>query len=216
MLELPKNTLFGKRIPKQKFYENITITTQIKRAFIEQIKLITWNNKIAPSTMNIAVGETVSEIEVITIKLNQPTLDKRVLAIIDKEIPYHILFFLEYEDKLQAWIGYKEQAKNHAFKTGMYYNTNWLTPTELNLKIDGLNLDVVYENLLRQIAGNRLDSYEDDIKTAINNEERRNKLEKEIAALEKKIQREMQFNRQVEMNAELKSLLKKLEDISNA
>jgi len=213
MLDLPKSTIFGKRIPKQKFYDNINITPQIKRIFVEQIKLITWENKIAPSTMNIKSGETVSEIEIIHIKLNQQSLDKRVIALIDKEIPYHILFILEYENKVQAWIGYKEETKKHTFKTGMYYNTDWLSPDELKLHIDGLNLDDIYENLIRQIAGNRLNDKEDNIKTAVNNEERRIKLEKEITALEKKIQRENQFNRQVEMNAELKRLKKDMEEL---
>ena len=41
------------------------------------------------------------------------------------------------------------------------------------------------------------------------------KLQKQIAALENKIRKEKQFNRQVEMNAELKQLKKNLEDTCN-
>lgn len=40
MLGLPKTTDFNKRIPKQKFYENIDISPVLKRSFIEQIKTI--------------------------------------------------------------------------------------------------------------------------------------------------------------------------------
>ena len=42
----------------------------------------------------------------------------------------------------------------------------------------------------------------------------REKLQKQIAALENKIRKEKQFNRQVEMNAELKRLKKDLEQLT--
>jgi len=213
MLDLPKSTVFGKRIPKQKFYDNLTVSAQLKRVFIEQINLITWQYKIAPTTINISEGESVKEIEVITIRLNQRELDKRVLPLIDKEIPYHILFLLEYGCEVQAWIGYKEQAKHSAFKPGIYYNTDWLLTETLDLQINGLDLNNVYENLIRQIAGDRLGGdADDDIKEAISRDERKKTLLKEITALEKKIRNEQQFNRQVELNGELKQLRKQLEE----
>ena len=214
MLDLPKSTEFGKRIPKQKFYENLSVTAQIKRIIREQINLITWQYKIAPTTINISEGESVKEIEVIAIRLNQRELDKRMLPLIDKEIPYHLLFLIEYGGEVQAWIRYKEQAKYSAFKPGTYYHTDWLQHDALNLRIEGLDLDKVYENLIRQIAGERLGGDSDDsIKDAINRDEQRRKLTKEIAALDKKIKNEKQFNRQVELNSELKQLKKELEGI---
>ena len=39
MLGLPVSTEFNKRIPKQKFYENIAVTPAMKKAFVEQIKI---------------------------------------------------------------------------------------------------------------------------------------------------------------------------------
>ena len=117
MLGLPKTTEFNKRIPKQKFYENLPVMPALKRAFVEQIRIIWWRNKIAAATVNLAPGDTVTEIEVLELRLNQPSLDESVLLQIDREIPYHILFLLEYEGKYQAWIGYKEAASgSSAFK----------------------------------------------------------------------------------------------------
>jgi hypothetical protein len=207
MIELPTSTVFGRRIPKRKFYENITISPQLKRVFVEQIVQITWRNKIAPTTVNIAAGETVKEIEVFSIRLNQRNLDTKVLSQIDKEIPYHILFLLEYDENTQAWIGYKEesQMKSGTFKPAIYYRTEWLPVENLTLKLDGLNTNTVYENLIRQVAGERL-AMDMDIKKAVSLDERRQKLKREIAALEEKIQWEKQFNRQVELNGELKQL----------
>ena len=65
MLGLPKSTEFNRRIPKQKFYENIDVSPALKRVFVEQIKIIYWRYKIAPSTVNLASGDTVTEIEVL-------------------------------------------------------------------------------------------------------------------------------------------------------
>jgi hypothetical protein len=36
-------------------------------------------------------------------------LDIQALRLIDTEIPYHILFILEYGGEAQVWIAYKEQ-----------------------------------------------------------------------------------------------------------
>lgn len=216
MIELPQGTAFNRRIPKQKFYENLSVNAELKRIFVEQINVIYWRNKLSPSTVNIAAGETVSEIEVIEIRLNQNSLDKRVLQLIDREIPYHILFLLMYEEQVQARIGYKEQSQGGttAFKAGTYYNTGWLNANELSLRLDGLNMDAVYEGFIRQIARDRLgDKPGGDIKDAVARDERRLKLQKEIIALENKVRREKQFNRQVELNSELKRLRGELEGL---
>ena len=154
MHDFPLSTEFNKRIPKQKFYKNLSVSPILKRIFVEQIRVIWWRNKIAPSTMNLAAGETVTEIEVFEVCLSTPQLDEAVLRQIDKEIPYHILFLLEYEGKYQAWTAYKEAAGSgsNAFKIGTYYHTDWMEESALPLKLDGLNTDKVYENFVRQIA----------------------------------------------------------------
>ncbi len=217
MIELPKSTEFNRRIPKQKFYENLTVSPALKRVFIDQIKVIYWRNKIASTTMNLAAGETVTEIELFEIKLNEQKLDESVLRQIDKEIPYHIVFLLEYEGKYQAWTAYKEAAisGNNAFKVGNYYHTDWLEESELPLKVDGLNVDIVYENFVRQIAGEALqqDGSNETLKELVERNERRKKLEKQIAALQAKIRKEKQLNKQVQLNAELKKLRKELEKL---
>ena len=158
MILFPSQTEFNRRIPKQKFYENLSVTPAIRRAFVEQIKTIWWRNKIAASTMNLAAGSTVTELEVFELQLNRPALDEAVLRLIDREIPYHILFLLSCDGKVQAWIGYKEAAGSGtaAFKVDRYYHTDWLDADKLELKLEGLDTDTVYEGFVRQIAGDAL------------------------------------------------------------
>lgn len=211
MLNLPKSTEFNKRVPKQKFYDNLNVTPTIKQTFTEQIKTIYWKNKIAPSTTNLAEGVQVNEIQVFEIKLNSPSLDESVLKLIDKEIPYHILFILNYEEKYQLWIGYKEESGgNMAFKVSGYYHTEWTENPQI--EIQGLDMDKVYENFVRQIAGDRLSADNcENLQESIEREQQRQALQKQIEKLAKAIKREKQFNRQIEMNTELKNLKKKLE-----
>ena len=218
MIGLPKTTEFNRRIPKQKFYENLSITPALRRSFIDDVRGIYWRNKLAATTLNLAAGSSVTEIEVFEIQLNARSIDEAVLRQIDREIPYHILFLLSYENQYQAWIGYKEAAQSggQAFKVSQYYHTEWLDESQLPLQLDGLNLDTVYENFVRQIR-NSVESEVWRVELSVSEnvalDQKRQQLEKQIIALETKIRREKQFNKQVEMNAELKKLIAQLDAI---
>lgn len=212
---MPVSTEFNKRIPKQKFYENIAVTPAMKRAFVEQIKIIYWRNKIAATTLNLAAGEQVTEIEVFEVRLSAPKLDESVLRQIDREIPYHILFLLEYEGKYRAVIGYKEAAVGKtAFKVDRYYSTDWLDEDDLPVHLDGLSLDAVYENFVRQIAGGALtDENGTTLKESIEQQKQREQLEKQIAVLEAKIRKEKQPRKKFEMVQQAKVLQKTVQSI---
>ena len=217
MLGLPKSTEFNKRIPKQKFYENMDIPMKIKKVFVDQVKTIYWKNKIAESTMNLAKGKNVMEIEVFEVRLNSQLQDDSLLRQIDRQIPYHILFLLEYQNKYQAWIGYKEASVsgNAAFKVNNYYHTDWVTKDNLLLEIQGLNMDDAYENYVRQIAGNKLQSKEagESLKISVERDEQKQILQKRIEVLKNRIRKEKQLNKQMEMNTEIKKLKRKLEEL---
>ena len=200
MLGLPRTTQVNRRIAKEKLYQNATLTPQSRDMIKDQIDSVFWRNKLADSTMAISAGETVAEIQIFEIQLRQRELDKRVLPAIAKAIPYKIVFILVVGDEAQLWID----------AAGMFYNTDWQPLGGFALKFEGLNLDAVYENLARQISGGRLGT-EGDIEEAVDRDKQRQRLEHDIAALEKKLLREKQFNKQVELNGELKRLRAELE-----
>ena len=213
MLAFPKSTEFNKRIPKQKFYENMDKSPILKRVFVEQIKTIYWRNKIAPTTVNIAAGEKVTEIEVFEIKLTASMQPEPVLRQIDKAIPYHIVFLLEYEGKYQAWTAYKEASSGaNAFKVHSYYHTDWTPEEQLPLRIEGLNIDAVYENFVRQIGGIVSDgagSFEDQLAQR----EEQEKLKKEIEKLEKQAWAEKQPKKKYELVLKIQVLKKKYKEL---
>lgn len=42
--------------------------------------------------------------------------------------------------------------RSNAFKVSQYYHTDWASENELQLRVDGLGMDAIYESLVRQIA----------------------------------------------------------------
>ena len=218
MLALPKSTEYGKRIPKQKLYEHMAISPQLKRIFVEQVKGIQWRNKLASSTLNVGAGQVVTEIEVIEIVLTHPQLDESILRHLDMTIPYHIVFLLSYEGKYQVWTAYKELAQGGTkeFKVQVYYHTDWLAEEDIPLRIVGLDLDKVYENFVRQIGGDRLQASDagESLMETVKKDERRKDLTKQIDVLQKKIRKEKQLKLQMELRQEVKRLQKELSLVS--
>lgn len=216
-IELPKSTEFNKKIPKQKFYENLEISPALKKIFIEQVDKIFWSYKIASSSTNLADGNLVKEIEIFEVFLKSPNLDDELLRHIDRAVPYHIVFILEYQGRYKACISYKEAATsgNRAFKVNSYYYTDWLDKQNLPLKLEGLNLDAAYENFVHQIAGETLQKIASDesLKDSVARSEQKELLQKQILVLESKIRKEKQLNKQIQINNELKKLKRDLEEL---
>ena len=127
MFGLPESTYFGKLVPKNKFYDKLTIDKKLERSFIDQINSIRWVHKLSADTLNVEKGSIVKEAEVFLIKLKTSELDLNVLRQMDRQLHYHLIFILEFEGQYQIWTGYKEESTNTAFKVGNYYHTDWVT-----------------------------------------------------------------------------------------
>lgn len=210
MLNLPKSTAFGRRVPKQKFYEYLDVSAEVKRLFVEQIKLITWANKLSPQTLNLAPGQTVQEIEVFQIKLTGAELDKRTLELMDKQIPYHILFLLERPDGMaQLAISYKEAAQtgDNAFRLRQSYSTDWQRMDSLTIPFNALDMDSLYEGIVRFIAGDSLIApAAESLKEAVEQTQEKEKLQRQIQQLKAKMKKEKNLAKQMEIRREIKRL----------
>lgn len=212
MLNLPEKTEVNKRIPKQKFYENLGVTAGLKRVFVEQIRAVAWAHKLAPATCNLRPGQRVAEIELFVVQLAADALDESALRQMDKGIPYHIVFLLEHDGLYQAWTAYKEVTPTGAVSVGPYYHTPWLAEQDLPMHLDGFSLDDAYDSLVRQIAGDAITGKADSLKEAIAQTQQQEKLQKEIARLEKLAAKEKQPKKRFELYQQIKdkeSLLQK-------
>lgn len=194
----------------------MTISQKLKKIFVEDVDSIYWRNKLAPSTVNIAEGKYVNELQVFEVNLKNPNIDEEFFYQIDKFIPYYIAYVLEYNAKYQIWIGYKESMLNKdSYKVDCYYHTDWISKEEILFKLDGLTLDDVYENFVRKVANGRLNKKNDNesLKDSVEIDRKKQQLESKIEKLNLKIKREKQFNKQVELSSELKKLKNELENL---
>ncbi|MBW7572492.1 DUF4391 domain-containing protein [Caproiciproducens faecalis] len=213
MLNLPKSTYFERKIPKEKFYKNLDIDSKLRQRFISGIDSIVWQNKLSKTTLNVADGANVIEIDVLEVILKGNECDYKLLEFIDSNIPHHTVFILRMQEKAQLVINFKEAIKNREgkFKISATYKTDWSDMNALTLSVNGLDMDKIYENFILQIASGKLNvTNSSDLKEAIAKAKEIDDLKAQIAVLEAKIAREKQFNVQVKLNAELKKLKEKL------
>ena len=94
-----------------------------------------------------------------------------------------------------------------------YYHTEWLEGDDLPVKLEGLDIDSVYENFVKQIAGDKLQTagVGESLKDTVAREEEMEALKKRIANIQEKIKKEKQLNKQMQLSSELKKLKKELE-----
>lgn len=156
MITFPQYAKVGRIIAKENFYDKTDYVTKL--LFQNEIARIIWEYKLAPSTINVS-ARTWPEIEVFWIELKNYKIPDKVLKVIDTSIPYPILFIITKGNSEKAIISYKEQSqKKNAAKVDTYFATEWNDPVLEKIAIDGLDIDTIYDNFIRQIAGDRLAS----------------------------------------------------------
>ena len=200
MIELPKRCEVNKFLPKKIFYEKVGVSSAVQSEFVNQIERITWLYKISSDTLGISKAEKVEEIEIFQLDLKNKTIPKNVIKSITKGIPYKILFILKH-DKDFCYL----------LKLDDIYNTEW--NKEVKFEFNEINLDILYENIVKQIIDKKEDNRK--VEEIIKENNIINDLEKRINNLKIKIKKEKQFNRKVELNLELQKLKKEMEDLKN-
>lgn len=207
MIKLPETTKIGKRIPKEGFYINAQLKQSEKKLFVDEIDQIIWQNLLSASTLNVDKGERVSQIDIVRINLKKQDFNKSILEIIEKIIPRHLIFLMVYNDSYQICVNYKEESQKGKFKIIESYATDWLSEGDININIKGLNLDQVYENLVFQIAGNKVEKkLGSDLKESVLKSQETERIKKKIAELSNKLHSEKQFNIQLRISNEIRML----------
>lgn len=214
MIKFPEYAKVSRIVAKENFYNGIDTTT--KSLFQSDISRVTWEYKLAPNTINLPAKKW-PEMEVFRITLKNGEVPEKVLKAIDSAIPYPILFLIEKGTVEKAVISYKEQSqKDENFaKVDTYFSTGWNDPKLNEIKIDGLDIDAVFSNFVRQIAGDKLIFAESTdapktIKEDVEALKEREKIQKQIDALTRKINAEPSLGKKQELAEErhrLKSLL---------
>ena len=230
----PMTASVDKIIPKNKFYQQGSANHRIERLFVEQVESIRWAYKLSPQTINLSDSDTVREIQIFSIISRVESIDNEVLQFIDKLIPSPIIFEIVFEDKIKVIATYKRQSQADSQKVvlGKYYATDWQDPTQREDLPIVFGIADLYEYFIERLllatneaspnvvlipnietnlskTTRKIDSIEEKIAHA----EKVALLTKQINELQKRIYKETQFNRQVEMNLQLQMLQKQLNEL---
>lgn len=200
MLGLPKNTELNKQLPKKAIYAKFQMNTAAKDKIDSDIARISIVNEVSPARISIAPGETVKGFYVLWVALKKRDFDEKNIITVSKLIPQNILMILEHDG----------QARLAVYHSKLML-TDWQQTESLSIEIKGLDLDSVWENIIIQIGqiqlsdGNTLDEQ-------IADDARRQKIEKEIAKLEKQARAEKQPKKKFELVQQIKSSKKNWRD----
>ncbi len=215
LFDYPKSAAFGRVLPKNKIYEHGSPSTAVKDLFVRQVERITWQYKLAPETINLSSTRAVPEIQIFHIYLRTGELKEDVLRCIDQEIHFPIIFELHYEDQVKSIAAYKRPNETDSSKWVLsgYFETSWLSSgtqrTPLPIVLD---LEVLYARLLSPLqpfqsrAGEGLEAF-------VARMELIRYRQRELEKCKSRLRKEKQFNRKVEINAELRALKQELKNL---
>ena len=209
---LPVRTKVGRVVPKNAFDEYTN--TKQKKLFTDCIQRISWTHKLSADTVNLDAKD-IQEIQVFKVELKQKSDILKILVIINKSIPYHIVFWVEHEQE-----AYISTASKHPHPTNddvavidWTFTSDWFNKDDnsyaFNLKG---SLDAVFKDLCVQLTG-KPELGKQSLGSILKNQQEVDRLKKEISKLKSAISRSKQFNEKVRLNQKhilLKNQLNKL------
>jgi hypothetical protein len=211
LFQLPISTRVQKVIPKNAFDQHTS--AKEKKLISEKIQRITWLNKVSSETTNLPFTD-IQEIQIFTIELKVKEVIAPILNLIDKVIPYRIIFVVQADGEfyLSTSVKHEHPTKKDTSVIDWTFTTEWLTKTtgkDFSLKLTK-SIDAVYENFCIQLRSNVV--AKSNIVDLIEYEKKVEALRKEIAKLTTSIESAKQFNYKVEQNILLQAKEKELED----
>lgn len=204
MLGLPKATELSKQLPKNAIYAKFRMNTAEKAKIDADISRITIVNEVSAEKVHIAVGDQVKAFFVLLVALKKKDFDDKTIITISKLIPQNMLLVLECGD----------EAKLATYHTKLM-QTEWKRKEALSVELKGLNLDSVWENIIMQIGGITIDQG-NTLDEQIAADEYRQKIEKEIAKLEKQARAEKQPKKKFELVQRVKALKKLIKELNGS
>ena len=210
-LKFPPTTIVGKPVPKNAFYKHLEVNAKMKQHFVDDVVSIHWLYKLAPSTINVEDGKLVHEIVVFSAVLKDKDCPNDVFLFIDRNMPRHVVFILEYEDRYKVLLNYKawKDGQNSQFDIIKTFATDWLTAERLLLTLEGQTMDALYEAMAGQVSGFGTTKAE-DTKRIVELEGLIDKAKREVESIQKRIRNERQLNRQMELNGAARGIKKKI------
>lgn len=195
MYGLPKSTEVKKPLPKANIYQKYQFSAAQRLLIDTSIARLDFVNAIISTTLPaVAEGTEVKGIFVVDVELKRSDFDSKAISLIAKAIPQRIIFALRYADKVRF----------AAYHT-KFFISDWKQVSDTCLPLSGLNFDMVWSNLISSI-GNFVVEQENSLTEQIKIDEEKQKLQQQIANLERQMNATKQPRRKRELFIELQRL----------
>lgn len=221
MFFYPPQTLFSRVLPKSKIYAHAKPSRAVKELFVSRIGEIVWKHKLSPETLKLPARRSITEIQVFEIALKtedcEAVLLRSILLTIDRAIPFPILFQLTHADRVRFAASYKRpsdaDASQWVIEATFFLPWQSATTERPPLPV-ALDLAALYDQLIRRhipLASRPGESSRDHVARHLAIEAK----QREAQQLESRLTKERQFNRKVELNAQLRGLNAELVSLSS-
>lgn len=216
LFSFPPQAKVGRVVAKNKIYERGSVSSTLRDKFVAQVEQIIWAYKLAPETINLPARGSVVEIEIFDIALKTAKLDEDVLRAIDRAIPLPIIFQLHHEQRTRMVATFKRPSEADACRWVIdgYFAGAWLAADNERQPLPvALDLYGLYEQLLRSLLPRRAWPGE-SLPEQLQRLAQLRGLQDEQRKLEMRLHKEIQFNRKVELNAQLRELQIQIDQLS--
>ena len=195
MYGLPHTTEIRKQLPKKAIYAKFELKPVQRDGFDADMSRIDILAVVSPKTVPaVAAGESIKEFYVLAVQLKRKEYEEKNIAMLSKLIPQNILFALQYEEQAQLAIYHTKLIRS-----------DWKPADETTISLTGLNLDTVWENIIKAIGEIQVQEGK-TLTEQIQDDEERAKTLKLVAELEKKMAKETQPRKKRELFEQIKKL----------
>jgi hypothetical protein len=210
LFNLPISTKVGRIVPKNAF--NSFLNTKQKKLLSDCIQRTTWTNKISHETINLS-GKEIEEIQIFKLELKTDNQLNKVLDLINKYIPYHVIFWIEFNDKIMLSTASKHPhpTNNDIAVVDWTFNSDWFNISKLSYSIQlKQSIDYIFKDFCFQLKG--LVENQDTISDLVEKQKHIMQLKSKIEKLQSQMKK-AQFNKKVELNLELTKLKAELSNL---
>ena len=199
MYGLPSSTLVNRPLYKTAFFEKYNLKAAERDHFDADVSRMAIVAYLSPMKIPaLRPGQEVKEFYVLQVQLKQRDYDTKNILLLQKLIPQKIVFALEYDEDVQFCI----------FHTRLQ-QSEWKHASEAEIPLKGLTIDDVWNNIVAEIGC--LDTAaEETLEQQIINREEREKLLRQIEALEKRCRTEKQTRKKYELHQQLLKLKERI------
>lgn len=212
----PDAAKVGRELTKERLYKEGSVSASVRRRFIEEVQRVRWAYKLGEESVHLRGSDDVPEVQVFEVELKGDDVSDTVLASIDKAVPSPIIFEL-HRTRAGRHEVQPAAARKHRRQTGAtvgdYLRGEWTVdlpdrdPLPPAIDLPGLYTQLMFT--LLPIAARR----GEDLSAALDRLAAARKLRRELDSLDKRMQREPQFNRKVDLRAQLRACRAELETV---